>query len=139
MPMRATLDQIGVFGRRGRGQRPESVARVAVIWAGIGGDQERLRSLAQTLGAALARIGVAVDRREFRPHLTLARVPPGRGTEQATIIAAIRALPPPTAAPLRVESIALIRSYLERGGARHVEVHRAWLGEAAAADPTTEN
>lgn len=139
VPLSVRLDAVGFFGRRGRGERHEAVARIEVIWAGVGGDREQLRSLARMVSVALSSLGVAVDRREFRPHLTLARVPPGRGIEQTAIIEAIRALPPPTAPPLRVSSIALMRSYLERGGARHTELRRARLGAAADAQLHTEN
>jgi 2'-5' RNA ligase len=48
-----------------------------VLWAGIdGGDP--LRALAAATEEATAPLGVAREDREFRPHLTLARINPAR-------------------------------------------------------------
>jgi len=44
-----------------------------VFWAGVDGG-EPLRALASATDQATARLGVATEEREFRPHLTLARL-----------------------------------------------------------------
>jgi 2'-5' RNA ligase len=44
-----------------------------VFWAGVDGG-EALRSLARTTDEAVARFGVPVEKRDFSPHLTLARI-----------------------------------------------------------------
>jgi RNA 2',3'-cyclic 3'-phosphodiesterase len=44
-----------------------------VFWAGVDGG-EPLRALAAATDEATARLGVASEEREFRPHLTLARL-----------------------------------------------------------------
>jgi 2'-5' RNA ligase len=47
--------------------------RPRVFWAGVEGG-EPLRALARETEAAVAKLGVAVEPREYTPHLTLARV-----------------------------------------------------------------
>ena len=48
--------------------------RPRVFWAGVGGG-EALLALARDTEAAVAKLGVAVETREYTPHLTLARIP----------------------------------------------------------------
>ena len=47
--------------------------RPRVLWAGVDGG-EALRSLARATEAAVAELGVPVEKREYSPHLTLARI-----------------------------------------------------------------
>jgi RNA 2',3'-cyclic 3'-phosphodiesterase len=58
----------GTFGSR---RRP------AVCWAGLAGDVVPLSALADRLGAAVRSIGLQVEDRPFRAHLTLGRWRPG--------------------------------------------------------------
>jgi 2'-5' RNA ligase len=44
-----------------------------VLWAGLVGDVDALRRLAQSVAAGARRAGVPVEDRPYRPHLTLAR------------------------------------------------------------------
>jgi 2'-5' RNA ligase len=44
-----------------------------VFWAGVDGG-EALRSLARATEKAMAELGVPVEKREYAPHLTLARI-----------------------------------------------------------------
>lgn len=44
-----------------------------VLWAGLGGERHEVVRLAQSVGAAARKVGVAVDERVHRPHVTLAR------------------------------------------------------------------
>jgi RNA 2',3'-cyclic 3'-phosphodiesterase len=45
----------------------------SILWAGVGGDRDRLRALAGSVAAAARRAGVDLADRTYRPHLTLAR------------------------------------------------------------------
>jgi 2'-5' RNA ligase len=65
--MRLRLAGVGRFGR----------GRFTVVWVGIAGDLDRLRSLNEGLRRQLRRVRVPYDRKPLRPHLTLAR-PGGR-------------------------------------------------------------
>jgi 2'-5' RNA ligase len=59
-------------GRFGSRRRPQ------VCWAGVTGDGDALGALAGRLAAAAAGLGLPVEERPFRAHLTLGRWRPGR-------------------------------------------------------------
>jgi 2'-5' RNA ligase len=64
--------QLAGAGRFGSRRRP------AVCWAGVDGDVGELTALADRLVSAVRRVGLPVDDRPFRAHLTLGRWRPGR-------------------------------------------------------------
>ncbi|TYP86143.1 2'-5' RNA ligase [Blastococcus xanthinilyticus] len=59
-------------GRFGPARRPQ------VAWAGVEGDVAALAELADRLAGAARALGLAVEERPFRAHLTLGRWRPGR-------------------------------------------------------------
>ncbi len=59
-------------GRFGSARRPQ------VFWAGVDGDVAVLTALAGRLAAAARGLGLPVEDRPFRPHLTLGRWHPRR-------------------------------------------------------------
>lgn len=63
-PMSLALAGAGSFGSR---RRP------AVCWVGLSGDVVPLTALADRLGGAVGALGVHVEDRPFRAHLTLGR------------------------------------------------------------------
>ena len=92
-------------------------ARTNVAWLGVGGDREALRDLAARVERAVAAAGLPPDRREPRPHLTLARVRPRATAAQRRAIAhAVAALAPPPPLPHRAERLALVHSRLTVNG-----------------------
>jgi 2'-5' RNA ligase len=54
-------------------------ARATVLYAGVSGALPQLRALADSCAAAGRRVGLAMEERAYRPHLTLARAR-GRAT-----------------------------------------------------------
>ena len=68
-PMSLQLAGAGRFGSR---RRP------AVCWAGVAGDLVELTALAGRLVGAARAVGLPVEDRPFRAHLTLGRWRPGR-------------------------------------------------------------
>jgi 2'-5' RNA ligase len=68
-PMTLRLGGAGRFGSR---RRPQ------VFWADVTGDDAALGALAARLAAAARRLGLPVEDRPFRAHLTLGRWRPGR-------------------------------------------------------------
>ena len=64
--------QLAGAGRFGSRRRP------AVCWAGVSGDDAELTALADRLAAAVRSVGLPVEDRPFRAHLTLGRWRPGR-------------------------------------------------------------
>lgn len=55
-----------------------SVRRPQVLWIGLDGDVAPLVALAERLRDAAGALGLPVEDRPFRPHLTLGRWRPGR-------------------------------------------------------------
>jgi 2'-5' RNA ligase len=64
--------QLAGAGRFGSRRRP------TVCWADVSGDVAELAALAVRLATAVRRIGLPVEDRPFRAHLTLGRWRPGR-------------------------------------------------------------
>jgi 2'-5' RNA ligase len=96
-----------------------------VVWLGLEGQIRELMELQRALGIALAKIAVQPEDRAFRPHITLGRVRDDGPTVQVNALRA-RILDPAInrraldeAADISASRIQLVRSYLERTGARH--------------------
>lgn len=69
------LGSVGVHLRlSGAGTFPER-GDPRVLWVGVDGDVHALADLAGTVSDAARAIGVPVDRRPYRPHVTLGRWP----------------------------------------------------------------
>jgi 2'-5' RNA ligase len=64
-------------GRFGTLRRPQ------VMWTGLDGDLAPLADLAERLRAAVGGLGIPVEDRPFRAHLTLGRWRPGRPADGA--------------------------------------------------------
>lgn len=100
-PFELVLDRLGYF------HRPR------VLWLGAGSVPGELAALHADLTALLAGQGFEPDRRPFNAHLTLARRMPPPGD-----------LPPVAPIAWRVADFCLVRSDLERRGARYTVVRR---------------
>ena len=72
--MRLRLAGAGRFG---------SLRRPQVAWAGVDGDIGPLTELAGGLARSARDLGLAVEERAFRPHLTLGRWVPRRPADEA--------------------------------------------------------
>jgi 2'-5' RNA ligase len=98
-----------------------------VLWLGLGGNTLRLEALHRDLGRQLAGLDFEVDRRRYHPHITLGRVrdnPPqtlGREIERAFADPRLVRLVG-DALLVPVDEVLLVRSFLERSGARHVPI-----------------
>lgn len=103
------LDGIGSFDRNGRG----------ALWAGVR-PHEPLHSLHKKVDGALARIGIAPDRRAFHPHITLARL----GRSAGSIEGFANRHAGLSSAPFAVEEFCLYESHLGSAGAAYEIVER---------------
>jgi 2'-5' RNA ligase len=72
----------------GAGAFPSS-GHARVIWVGLTGDLDGLVRLAERTSAAARRTGIPVERRRYRPHLTLARARAPRGSDGSGEVAAL--------------------------------------------------
>jgi 2'-5' RNA ligase len=93
---------------RGVGSFPADPARARVLWVGVDGDITALGHLAERAAAAGRRVGLAMESRRYRPHLTVAR--PRQA--YADLTAALAALPPYRGEVWRATTIRLVRSHL---------------------------
>lgn len=112
-PFELRLAGLGTFGARAP----------SVLWAGVR-DPAPLQALRSRVLAALHGAGLPLERRRFRPHVTLARFPPGEALDAARLarfLQAFEAFPSP---PFEVRDFALWRSTLRRAGAIHDELAR---------------
>lgn len=97
-----------------------------VIWAGVQ-DQpaHSLLRLAESIETWLAAAEVPRERRGFRPHLTLARLPETMTDAQRRRAAELtRSVRLPEVPSVNVEGVSLMQSYLGPGGARYERLGR---------------
>lgn len=116
------LEGLGVFPN---GREPR------VIWAGVGGDLGTLAEVQGRVEAAAAALGLARERREFRPHLTLGRVRDGVTPAARRELGSVVVEQGPAVAAAyawEVEEISLIRSVLTPQGAVYTTLGTARLG-----------
>lgn len=98
--------------------------RPRVVWLGLDGG-EALTELAGAVEAVVRSAGFEADDRDFRPHLTLARVKGRRGVKR--VIRAVRGWRPETGSEI-VDEMILFESELRPEGARHTPIGRFRLG-----------
>jgi len=109
VPMELTVGGLGVF---------PSPRHPNVIWTGVADETGDLMRLQSEIAAAMAAF-VEPEHRRFEPHLTLARVKPGRHSRLGEAIMALSADWGNAPEPWCVESFSLMRSQLDSAGARH--------------------
>lgn len=115
-----------------------------VIFLSLYGPAHRLHTLRDAIGAVLTGFEIPLDRREFHPHITLGRLRDIRTSRVRDLPEAIRkrfaqavesgevTAKSPLAVP--VDEVVLVRSHLERDGARYEVLERFPL-----ASPSTAN
>jgi 2'-5' RNA ligase len=106
-PFEVTLSGAGAF---------PDMARASVLWLGVSAGGEKLLKLASSVERASAASGFGTERREFHPHLTIARARGGRASggppdELASVLAEAPSL------SWTCASFTLMRSVLASGGA----------------------
>lgn len=99
-PPRLRLTGGGRFGRR----------RFTVLWVGLSGEVEVLRSLGRAVRQELRRSGVPFDGKPLRPHLTFAR--PADRVSAEDLAADLAALERYEGPAWTVEEVHLVRSHL---------------------------
>jgi len=99
---------------RGLGAFPDT-ARPRVVWVGVSDGLEELKAMREHIERALRRIGIPPEReKEFKPHLTLARI---KGSRNIHALARILAeYEDYEFGSMRVRSVRLKKSTLTRSG-----------------------
>ena len=100
-----------------------------VIWAGVA-PCPPLMTLQSRMAASFKALGLPLDEREFRPHVTLGRVRSPRGADR--LKRALSEVAGQRFGQVRADSVALMRSRLAPGGAEYTLLHRAACGGTAA-------
>jgi len=103
---------------RGAGFFPDA-RHPRVFWAGIDGSPN-FAEIATQIETRLAPLGIARESREFKPHLTLARIQEARGIE--TLHDAVRRHGTIDFGFVRTNEMHLYRSQLGRGGAKYIRL-----------------
>jgi len=112
---------------RGLGAFP-NLRRVQVVWVGVGGEVEQLGQLQRSIESGLAPLGFAPESREFRPHLTIARLRERASLdEQQSFGQIIGSTGFETVYRFGVDSVNLMRSQLTREGAIYTRISSARL------------
>ncbi len=103
-----------------------SVRKPTVLWVGIARGADSLKTLAEQVDRCLSGVGFTPEAREFRPHLTLARVrkaPSG----VARVVHPVSPEETPASPATRVTEMVLYQSELGSGGSRYTPLFRAPL------------
>jgi 2'-5' RNA ligase len=93
--------------------------RPRVFWTGVHADPQ-LVELAAAIEKSLERLGIPAEKREFHPHLTLARFESPRGTE--ALCAAIEGSESPEFGSETFREFYLYQSVLKRSGAEYTRL-----------------
>jgi 2'-5' RNA ligase len=117
-PMEISLGGMGVF---------PDLRRPRVLWVGVEAPDE-LQHLQERLEAETERLGYPPEKREFSPHLTVARVKRGAARrEQAAISQQVQAQKLGFLAAAVIDEVSLIKSELKASGAVYTTLSSAKL------------
>ncbi len=103
-----------------------SLSRPRVIFFEAVEGAEELYSLASILEAEVLRLGIPREERQFRAHLTLARIKQPIGRAIVDELSNVKSLS--SAASQYVDRFCLMRSHLARSGATYEEIRSFELG-----------
>ncbi len=109
-----------------------NAGRPRVVWAGLAGDLAGLEALQRGVERALGPLGFPPEKRPFSPHLTLGRVRREAGPAEARALGALvmhhaAELGESPLARWTAAEVSLVRSELERSGARYTTLSEAPL------------
>lgn len=121
--IRLQTNRLGVF---------PNMKRPRIVWIGLEGQTDRLGELHREIATMLDKLGMPVEERSFRPHLTLGRARDSVDKlfpYQLTEAFAARSVQEIISHPLEftASEVILYRSHLEKSGARYEELASARL------------
>ncbi len=113
------LNGVGVF---------PNLKRPGIIWAGVTGEGDALKSLHHAVIAATQTVGFTPEKRPFKPHLTIGRVQKrAKPSDYAAIRQVIQHSTITEIAAFRIDHISLIRSQLNPAGPIYTQLARVDL------------
>jgi len=116
-PMTLTIDGLGAF---------PNLLQPRIVWMAVGQDP-RLELLHHDIESACATLGVAVEGRAFRPHLTLGRSK-GPVTRETAVALREAARNTDFQTTVEVSAVDLMQTTLSRAGSRYALLDSAPLG-----------
>ncbi len=108
-----------------------TIARPRILWVGVTEGAERLKALAEQVDRCCQDLGFEPEGREFKPHLTLARLKWARGSASSVV----ESVSPREAGSSLITEITLYRSELGQGGPRYTPLVRIPLGATETSNP----
>jgi 2'-5' RNA ligase len=96
-----------------------------VLWAGIDLNDD-IMTLQKGIEEVMASLGFERENRRFSPHLTLGRFRSSRGKQ--AVLDKMDSYRENIFGIMDVDSVLLMRSDLDPGGAKHTEIAKAYLG-----------
>jgi len=103
-------------------------ARTQVVWTGIAGDIEQLKQLQKSIEIEMERLSFPREKRNFTPHLTLARVRDHATPDERKRLGDMVTGTPFTGGIMKVDSVNLMKSHLTRQGALYTSLGSIRLG-----------
>lgn len=94
-----------------------SLGKAKVLWAGIDDRMGELAGLAKKVGSACAELGFAEAEREFRPHVTMARI-----EGEADLVKLAQESPAHVFSKSLVESLILYKSSVESDASEYEKI-----------------
>ncbi len=92
-----------------------------VLWVGLAGDCDRLRTIQASLESGLKSVGFSKAPRNFRAHLTIGRT--RQRIDAQTISASLEPLKDVASDSFRVDRLTLFKSILKPAGAEYTLLH----------------
>ncbi len=114
-PFEMVLENVGVFP-------PHGAPRV--VWNGVTGGARQATDLQSAIAHRVAALGIDLESRPFRPHLTLGRWRTSRSADRRTVVASAR---PGVIARVRVDHATLYHSRPSSAGPSYTPLARATL------------
>ena len=108
------------LGIKGLGVFP-GLRKPRVVWIGLGGNIDGLKTLQQSVETAAAEFGFEPEKRSFKAHLTLGRIRSNRGQNQ--LMAALETIKPEPKA-FTASEVIMFKSDLKPTGAVYTVMHR---------------
>ncbi len=102
--------------------------RPRVLWVGVGGETDRLRTLHSSVEKHITPLGFPTEARGFNPHLTLARTAQQASRDDIALIGKVASeRDVGQLAAWRADAVSLMRSHLHPDGVRYEQVGAAPL------------
>ncbi len=126
-----TLKEIGVFPKLKKPPR--------ILWVGMEDPQGRLTVLQKNIAKQMEKIGFPKEKRNFTPHLTLARIRQERGGRRAILERLKREIessPKIEMEPFKIDAVRLIESQLTPTGSIYTTLKEFPLGGQQKLNPS---